>query len=431
MIFFLFFAIYLFLEIFINLQKLFLFTSFICSYNRIRSQFLEFFEFSIFKGLIIDSKTNKNINKKINTSSRFHMHTMEPTNIDTLTFGLNSLMSHDQGITKPSLSSSSSTSSTSSAAASSRSSLNSLDNHRTHLSINSKHSMSNNDAYFATQQPKTVDLVCPLCKNIFKEPKLLNCLHAFCKSCLVAHAMSECGDGNNSINCPKCKQETMAYEGIDHLQDDYIIHNMLDMTAIEENTVQCTSCSETEKAEARCADCAQYLCEPCVNIHQYMRCFDGHRVVRFEDIKAAYKTNLTKTDVISSQDLKTQQRAKTVIDRGVPIHKPLFCKFHKRESLAYFCNSCQMPICAECVVNSHGQHQYERLALVEQYNVDELDMLIVRAREKIAECSGEMTQGLDQCLSELQDKMSQSKKLIEDTHVYYKTVVDKRKVISF
>ena len=30
------------------------------------------------------------------------------------------------------------------------------------------------------------------------------------------------------------------------------------------------------------------------------------------------------------------------IDRGVPIHKPLFCKVHKKESLKFFCNTCQV-----------------------------------------------------------------------------------------
>lgn len=106
---------------------------------------------------------------------------------------------------------------------------------------------------------------------------------------------------------------------------------MLDMTAIQDAIQDCTSCDTSEKAEARCADCAQFLCSGCVKAHQTMRCFQGHQVVKFEEIKKSYEKNLSENQSKS-------------FDYGVPIHKPLFCKVHTKESLKFFCNTCQVKI---------------------------------------------------------------------------------------
>ena len=119
------------------------------------------------------------------------------------------------------------------------------------------------------------------------------------------------------------------YEGIDNLQDDYIMHNMLDMIAIEQKLLECTSCKTEQKAVARCADCAQFLCPNCVSAHLFMRCFENHCVVEFDDITSEYKKSMN--------DAATLQHS-----RGLPIHKPLHCKLHAKEILKFFCHTCQV-----------------------------------------------------------------------------------------
>lgn len=49
-------------------------------------------------------------------------------------------------------------------------------------------------------------IVCRMCKNKLREPKLLNCLHVFCKMCLATQSNSD----PNMIKCFQCKQETMV-----------------------------------------------------------------------------------------------------------------------------------------------------------------------------------------------------------------------------
>lgn len=58
---------------------------------------------------------------------------------------------------------------------------------------------------------------------------------------------------------------------------------------------------------------------------------------------------------------------------GVPIHRPIMCCLHGSEDqlMKYFCNSCQQPICNECMLHDHRQpgHEYEKIADIERREV--------------------------------------------------------------
>lgn len=200
-------------------------------------------------------------------------------------------------------------------------------------------------------------LLCNICNKKLIEPKLLNCLHAFCRLCLVVKTTNECGDIQPlAIDCTKCNQETIISgpNGVDSLDDDYVMQNLLDMIAIEEMILDCTSCKTDEKAVARCADCAQFLCPNCVSAHQYMRCFENHHVVKFQEIINSFKklneTDRRNVDRRTSCSSNSSSSACSFSSNEnlnddlkiVPIHKPLFCKSHFKESLKFFCNTCQV-----------------------------------------------------------------------------------------
>lgn len=118
-----------------------------------------------------------------------------------------------------------------------------------------------------------------------------------------------------SLCCPVCQQETLiGARGAASLPCDYVLTNILDMTAIESMSVLCTSCKTTESAIARCSDCANFLCPNCNTAHQFMRCFENHKVIAFEDLKRSSET--------------------------VPIHKPIFCEHHPAENMKFYCYTC-------------------------------------------------------------------------------------------
>lgn len=121
---------------------------------------------------------------------------------------------------------------------------------------------------------------CSKCGSTFNQPKILTCLHVFCQSCLEKEIEEkEENEPKDVIVCPKCKQETIIpKKGIQELPIDHVTIDLLEMSAMNEMKLVCTSCKAKEKAVARCCDCASYLCENCVTAHQFMRCFDNHKV---------------------------------------------------------------------------------------------------------------------------------------------------------
>lgn len=163
------------------------------------------------------------------------------------------------------------------------------------------------------------DQECAICMSKLCSPRVLSCLHVFCEACLDKLLMDEAGDPKVSsvLMCPICQQETsISSKGASSLTCDYVLTNILDMSAIESMAVLCTSCKAKESAVARCSDCANFLCPNCNTAHQFMRCFESHKVVAFEDLKQS--------------------------NEAIPIHKPIFCEFHPAENMKFYCYTCQV-----------------------------------------------------------------------------------------
>lgn len=159
---------------------------------------------------------------------------------------------------------------------------------------------------------------CGICSNKLNSPRVLSCLHVFCEACLDK-LPSKDGDFKTDpiITCPMCQQETqISAKGAVSLPCDYVLTNILDMSAIKNTSVLCTSCKAMESAVARCSDCANFLCPNCNTAHQFMRCFENHKVVAFDDLKKS--------------------------DEAIPIHKPIFCEAHSTENIKFYCHTCQV-----------------------------------------------------------------------------------------
>ncbi|XP_075234706.1 E3 ubiquitin-protein ligase meiotic P26 [Lycorma delicatula] len=253
---------------------------------------------------------------------------------------------------------------------------------------------------------KDEDQICNICSNKLSSPRILSCLHIFCEACLNKLLIGEAGDTANRegvINCPDCRQQTkVGPKGAASLPCDYVLTNILDLSAIGNMQVVCTSCKTQETAVSRCSTCANFLCPNCNTAHQFMRCFENHHVVKFDDLKQSKEP--------------------------LPLHKPVFCETHTIEAVKFYCYKCQILICNECIMGDHiaPEHHYERLSEAAEKQKVELRNLVAESKAKVSLCE-DATNALQLALTDLQVQRDTASDLINETFQSYKALLEKRK----
>ncbi|XP_056398984.1 transcription intermediary factor 1-beta isoform X2 [Hyla sarda] len=192
---------------------------------------------------------------------------------------------------------------------------------------------------------------CGVCKSRLRaerEPQLLPCLHTMCKSCLSAEPAEASPDtGSAMVPCPVCKNQCYQKE----IVENYFLREE-DAAGQSAGTIQrCTSCDDNAIANSYCCECAEWLCETCVEAHQRVKYTKDHTV-------------------------KVTTGAKTESEHTV------FCPVHKQEPLMLFCDTCDTLTCRDCQLQGHKDHQYQFLEDAVKNQRKILSALVKRLGEK-------------------------------------------------
>ncbi|XP_022249887.1 brain tumor protein-like isoform X2 [Limulus polyphemus] len=245
----------------------------------------------------------------------------------------------------------------------------------------------------------SISTKCFLCQDTYTIPKVLPCFHTFCQPCL-----EKIQESPDNIKCPQCHQECiLTGQGIGGLLSDYAISNILESTALEGNSPCCTGCKSKESnAVAHCFDCANFLCSNCVMAHQFMHCFEGHRV-------------LTLSELQNNKD-------------DIKMEKPINCTRHKNELLKYFCQTCNIPICKECSVLDHpkGLHDFEYLKDVASQQVETINHMIENIRVKVTDLRN-VLKTIEHSTSRLQMQYQRAENEIKETFQFYCSMLEEKK----
>lgn len=225
---------------------------------------------------------------------------------------------------------------------------------------------------------------CPICKLSFhnREPKLLPCLHSFCKKCLPApygnsepkRDLQSLPDNNKplcAVRCPVCKQECWEIDVL----DNFFVKDTAEApsSTMEKNNQVCMSCEDNTEATGYCIECVEFLCVTCIEAHQRVKFTRDHTIRQKQDMSP------------ESLDISTQ--------------RPVFCDIHKQEPLKLFCETCDRLTCRDCQLLRHKDHNYQFLEDAYRNHKQYLEHMTQQLQEKrktIEEVSNYITNGLQQ-----------------------------------
>ena len=184
------------------------------------------------------------------------------------------------------------------------------------------------------------EVTCAVCQEHYTDPKILPCLHYYCKQCILRLALR--AGKNKPFSCPECRKETILPErGVEELKSAFFINRLKSMYVKHKKALSkqahCEICTNPQAlAEAFCQQCDKFACKSCVHMHSVMKAaFDGHKIVSIDQLLK-----------IKAEELVPK----------IPAHSK--CEVHGK-SLKIYCFDCNKLICRDCTVKDHKDHDIE------------------------------------------------------------------------
>ena len=257
----------------------------------------------------------------------------------------------------------------------------------------------------------TTNLTCPICYQLFKNPKYLPCYHSYCEECLEKMVVQ------SKITCPECRQEAVVPAGgVKELANNFFINRMVDELVLQrkvegEEEVKCDECDEDEPVVSYCPECNMFLCHICNDMHKRSKRFRGHGVVLLTELR-------------SNKDVPLQAKAVAPM-----------CKEHDIE-LLFYCETCEQLVCMYCTVKDHNGHNHDTVkkmagkhrqelkeitAPVEEMITslsevhDNIDKMRVKIRQRFEEVNNKIDQHYDELVRKLMQQKEQLKQQVHDT----------------
>ena len=271
------------------------------------------------------------------------------------------------------------------------------------------------------------EITCGICQEHYTEPKILPCLHYYCKQCVLRLALRT-GTGK-PFSCPECRYEaTLPEGGVDELKTAFFVNRLKTTVSTIERThgkveVKCELCEGSSgNAESFCRQCARFICQECVNLHKRITTFKSHEIASLDDLKHG--------------------RAQPIPVKEPPTKK---CLDHE-EPLTIYCYDCDILICRDCTVKDHREHNFEftkkaapdekRKLLLEIKPLKDLHVKLTNAVERVQTTKVEVETQKDSTVNiiktsfeELRDILDKrEKELVEEAGSVIQEKVDKLSV---
>ena len=228
-------------------------------------------------------------------------------------------------------------------------------------------------------------LMCGICHDSYTEPKLLQCLHVFCKQCLEQLVVRD--RQGLFLHCPSCRQSTLLPSTeVSGLQTAFYLNNLFDVRNIlekikEPQKKQCEKCKKCVAINF-CHDCGKLICARCTETHQEW--LSSHKVITLDQLED--------------------------VTQLIPQQKKMFCSKHQSKELDLYCEKCEELVCRDCTVRIHRDHQYDLVADAFQKHKD----VLVSSKQPVEQQLDTVTKSLQHLHTRCQQITDQREALVGD-----------------
>ena len=248
-------------------------------------------------------------------------------------------------------------------------------------------------------------LTCPVCLDLYTNPKTLPCLHSFCEACIERFPQDKEGE-TYYLSCPTCRHHTeLPGGGAGAFPVAFYINNLKEIYSLmkkvsDPQQVTCDNCT-TVNATGYCKDCSKFLCQKCIDGHKGWPPIAHHQMMDLSAVAAS-----------ASQLPSAKQEATPT------------CSSH-REPLVIFCETCDEVICQHCTVRIHRDHEYDLVNDSYPKHCQKLEEClspvkgkiedVKKVLSKIAKREGEIRERGEGVLEEIHEMVEEMMKILRES----------------
>ena len=121
---------------------------------------------------------------------------------------------------------------------------------------------------------------CPICMEVYRDPRFLPCGHTFCRQCVGEL---------RKLNCPLCRKRfRLPANGVGYLPKNFALLELLETKELPSGLGCCEACSGdvVKAATVYCVECEQKLCRDCEEYHKKFSVTRRHKIVDVNAISA-------------------------------------------------------------------------------------------------------------------------------------------------
>ena len=213
--------------------------------------------------------------------------------------------------------------------------------------------------------------ICGVCSKPYNDPRILSCLHSFCKQCL--HLKIERSVSETMFKCPTCERNMIIPVGGAsvlpqnlHLGFEVEVAGYMSKM-INNSEVCCDLCIDGNSSPAVvfCCTCCQFMCTFCHEYHKHHRQLCKH--------------NMLGLDQNAANQLQT-----TMKPREYYCSQPN----HEDNKLNFYCETCNCLVCRDCTAVAHKDHGMAELYTVAKTHQMEIKLALGDAKDILTKLDG-------------------------------------------